>query len=429
MAPPAFICDDAFVRKAVCEYAYVLSIVANLTTSGKTEEKISKRKRKRGNDDCPEISFIEKYLKKWTTMLEKESLSTRRQFVKFINSEVRTLLNDFRNLGKEKMFRMFLFFVQLIKNGVWDVATAKKKGFFASWDARLDTDILASGEYSLNDGSTWRIPLLSRKNPGLEHNRQQYENMRKRFQSMNCTLHYPCFVKTPCEISPLIDDYRRDASSVSGAALKRPRQLAVNFHTIAVNFLQQIITLEEGEDGLDAVLSTSVSSLRAIHIIALGLRGLLRSALGEETTEYEKAAYYCVTTDEQLESTDYNKSPIVMGAREYVSIPGSAYKPASNKSRDDLIAGKISMTYDMWKEEKLRAEEEQGHVLTPQQFQDLPYSKSYEKERHSRSTDSLGDDWKYINLDEKKGDECTEAMPMYPKAAWGEEEEEEEEES
>jgi len=127
----------------------------------------------------------------------------------------------------------------------------------------------------------------------------------------------------------------------------------VNFHSLAIILLHRLhFDADESEErkgkdyALDSLLRTCELSLRAIHIIALGMRGVVVNAMdGLDAKPVETAASHCVVVNTDLPKNAYGWSAIMMGAREDNQYQTTQY-------RDEIDNKFIKMTCEEWKAEK-----------------------------------------------------------------------------
>jgi len=197
---------------------------------------------------------------------------------------------------------------------------------------------------------------------------------------MNATLYYPCTVRVPTHGTKAHAKYTDEIEKSTGDNLVRPRYLPVNFHNVAVYFLQQVITLETDENALDAVLSTTTNSLRSILVMAMGIRGIVRAAMGASAHEWENAASYCVTKKKKLEPSNLAISSILMGSYEASGAGEDDGVKPTTRQRDAIRDAKITMHIDAWLKGKNNAAiSAKKPSLTAQEYMDLPLDLELDK--------------------------------------------------
>jgi len=96
------------------------------------------------------------------------------------------------------------------------------------------------------------------------------------------------------------------------------------------------------------IARTSIYSLRAIHIFALGLRGAAVDATGGTCSPHERAAWLSVTNTEEVSHAHRHYGHLVMGTK-ITNIDGSTSTTAKTRyARDDIDNRLNTMTYNTW---------------------------------------------------------------------------------
>lgn len=376
--PPPFMGVDIFNSAGKDEFGYIRTYVNNLTVSGKNDSieddvkqpATKRRKTIRGgiNPRRPEYYQVKWTGEEWDQLDEQvqKYFTQRYGMIKISNSDLRGLLNDLRNRGREKGFKVLFFFVEMVQENDWGAETAKEHRWWIEWECDNAIGTLdAETAVNLEKPFSWIIP---RADKGRAGNRKAYHDMQEAFKGMNATLYYPCTVRVPTPRTKFHREYTEEVSKIAGDNLVRPRYLLANFHNVALYLLQQVVALEKDEDPVDAVLGSSIHSLRSIHVMALGIRGLVRSAMGEKTNEWEDAASYCVTTKKKLEPNCLAISSILMGSYEGSGSGEPDSERPTTSQRDSIRDAKISMSAEAWLKSKKKAARATGkESLTPQE--------------------------------------------------------------
>lgn len=131
-----------------------------------------------------------------------------------------------------------------------------------------------------------------------------------------------------------------------------PVEETVSLHSAALSVLMDAVRVDAME-----FLRASPVALKTVHIVAIGLRGLLRKSLNQVLSEVEDAALGNVTIDEL--SKGESAVTAMLG-----KVPGSKPGPGRLEEERNL---KFDMTWEKFKEEKekRRAQErstELGHL-------------------------------------------------------------------
>jgi len=115
--------------------------------------------------------------------------------------------------------------------------------------------------------------------------------MKADFPGMNMWLSYPAKVEPPIVHTEDIARAWKEHANDYGIIMAKIKE-KINLHEIAKGYLMSI----GGCKTWDELASSSEYSMKAIHIVALGLKGLINHGLNRNVSEAEKAACLQTTT-------------------------------------------------------------------------------------------------------------------------------------
>jgi len=151
---------------------------------------------------------------------------------------------------------------------------------------------------TIDEESPWFIPEAdcSDTTEGHEANAAALKRMQKKFPLLHCILKYPITVQKPVNTDEDTLDMKKYRALCAKNTYGEPvynREVPLSFHVLAGKFMVAMCS------GIkhDTLISSSSHSLRAIHIIALALRGVVVGVLDKtKVVDTELAASRNVTT-------------------------------------------------------------------------------------------------------------------------------------
>ncbi len=179
------------------------------------------------------------------------------------------------------VFRSFLFLVEKILT-FESVDMARAEGY--EFIFRAPTSELEGALPPLVDGSIWDIPrTVTEGDSDADMNKKNMdllENVASDFPSLSVTLRYKKVVKRSEQ------DKDDGFSEFFDDILFCPIVEQISLHRFAMGLLVEMFSARN----FMSVLSSSALSLRAVHIFAIALRGLIKKCLGDALTGTEEAA-------------------------------------------------------------------------------------------------------------------------------------------
>jgi len=285
------------------------------------------------------------------TSRDKEALEHRCAPIKHYKQEYmyqyRTNRNSFHRMG----YRLLLCYVRQIQNAILRQDTLSDIGFWIEWGKDQDTDDTAPAS-ELLDPSNWKIEDTKTDDSADSelYNNNLYKKLLEQFTCMKVLVHYRRQVKRPLATpAGKFAEYEKLASKAPNAVLTADFADEVSFYQVALKSLQNLYG-HAGRTPLSALLKTSRHSLRALHILAMGIRGTTIFACGKANTESEIAAWRAVTTSENVEpSGTVARVPIMMSAKlKEGNSSGTSDDNPDNQSRNAIDERKLKMSFDAW---------------------------------------------------------------------------------
>lgn len=205
------------------------------------------------------------------------------------------------------LYKKFLFIVDLIKlRG--GTALGKDAGYFVEFTdprpAELEPDsggtLLRKWNLDRND-----VPLHeSEVRTADARNMKLLQNLQEEFPSLSINLHWRR------RVTHGDDDGNRHEPEYFDANLSWPARETLSLHQVAGGMLLEIVRVRS----LPSVMRASPYAIMAMHVLAVGLRGLLREALGLPLTHTESVAKGTVYALHRKKNDNFQTALLPLGA-------------------------------------------------------------------------------------------------------------------
>jgi len=243
----------------------------------------------------------------------------RRVATECINKTVRQVLNMGRKMARKYLYIRSLFLVRKIAHLRSEGFDPAEEGFYIDWNP-VDHWPPGGNRCTIEDMDPWCIPLASTRDDeeGRLYNEKAFQEMEMHFPEMKCTIHFRVNVRAPsaAERPDLSSLYEKELEESGQRFLYTERWSVIDFHIIAAE-LWKCLMKDGMETPTSQVLQASIYSLRSIHIIALGLRGLVGKSTGRITSKWEDFAS-AGTSAEEVQSVPNYGGIAMMGARVFL---------------------------------------------------------------------------------------------------------------
>ncbi len=241
--------------------------------------------------ELPGVPLDERPSKRRRQMMENDADPVLKAQIYAVRTARKKLLRNLthgRTGARMKLFSNLLFVLERI----WsyeDPVKASEEGFAVLFPPGYDDDdIVPAVGPAMPSGSPWKIDLALKNGQGTEEyvrqaNLQKFVEMQRAFPGLAVKLNYRISVRrSPSDDPGGLPEFNDPDLFVSTSD-------DISLHSVAASCL---LGASRATD-FDEVLGTSELSLRAIHVMAIGLRGLLKKALhmngsGPELTDTEK---------------------------------------------------------------------------------------------------------------------------------------------
>ncbi len=247
-----------------------------------------------------------------------------------------------RTEARAYLYEHLLFAIQQIESFP-TIASARQAGVEIVFPNASEEESAVCARESI-PGSIWDIPFAkttsvkvsrqrytSESDSGMQQeNKKMLKDLQKKFPNRTVLVKYKRTVTPKIGTVTSPDD-----------VILWPVQESVSLHAIAAGCLIEAFKCKD----VDMLLSSAPFSLKAIHILAIGLRGLLRQSLGLPLSTIERTALGEVT----------HKS--VRKGENKVTAMMSAGATTKRKRKNDLRYKKLFMAWEAYIVEKERREE------------------------------------------------------------------------
>lgn len=201
----------------------------------------------------------------------------RKHAVKQIRSMCLERMNQGRTSVRAYLYRKPVFILYKIAK-IKDVQLAPQQGYEIVLErARSSAETIDKDTPNVSEG-IWDIPdACVQKRPGPEKkNVRALEDLEKKFPSLSATIFYKKQVQNEQnEVGPMDETLTNNGREYVSASEK------VSFHEIGNEMLMEIFSCEDRT----AVRSVSELSLKAVHVLAIALRGLVVTVLDQYSRE------------------------------------------------------------------------------------------------------------------------------------------------
>jgi len=353
--PPVYMTASFVQRLGYNEYAFTRKIIENACKGARAGGSKSVLRRKRSRDsynslvdtNSPGSGNSNSSTRTVVAQLsaeDEENYSCRFQTTSMAAGLVRHDMNKARNKSKEKTYESFLVHVRKLQNR--GQAGGNSRVHSLKWKRFKTNPNYAT--YKLSEPQDWVVPLATvdpGNTAGIAKNSKDYAQLKLAFPEMHCTVHYERRVEPPADGTPAHAEYLEERGSASDIYYSTSDD--ISFHDLALDILSTYCIVPQ-EDFIPAVTMSSEYSLRTIHILGLGIRGAVLSAIhGQRLDPPTQAACWGVTTAELLEVTDF-RAPMLYGAKTRSTKPTKDSKEDS-KTRDQIDQNKFTIKYEEYR--------------------------------------------------------------------------------
>jgi len=304
----------------------------------------SKKRRVSNRSLSNSLSAIQHQVSDTVADRDVPDLKARCLVTKFIQQQIRGVMNTARNQSRKHLYTSFFFAVRRI------ASSTGNSGYRFEWNNSTGNGRMNSIPTDLQNPQMWVIPeaFTSDTKEADEYNTNALTALMAQFPSMKCKLHYRQTARTPShsEDPELLDEFLELIQNNGGNIPFIERTKEINFYTMALTFLQTLYHTPCTDPALP-IMRTSRYSLRAIHIIALGIRAATLSTTGGTCSEAENNAWLSVTASQQLDTNNYSDAFIMMGA-----VIGGVAAEATSETQNLIEQRVTTMRYKHYKTEK-----------------------------------------------------------------------------
>jgi len=349
------------------EFNFICTVVAKLCRGTKTqfdfEEKANKRRRRAGSSTGTTAGrTLEQDLNISRTMTKEDrtALTWRCALIVHFKKHIGKELTLLRNQSRRVLFKKFFFIVKKIQDIKANNIEPATRGYHIRWNrppkpANSPHARPLPGD-QFEDYANWNIPIALQVPPKGDEksNDDRYKEMMLAFPSMNCSAHYRVEPRAPSTVNRnAFARYSKDIKN-HPQGLYLDKKIEINFHNLAVQCLEHLHH-DPNIDALPTILALSRHSLRAIHILACGLRGAVAAVTkplaapsrvrSAGQTDAENAARHAVSARTELDDNDYARASLMLGALSSMATGGSDEADDKDKGRSKLEESLTSISY------------------------------------------------------------------------------------
>jgi len=248
-------------------------------------------------------------------------MTQRCKMLQYCHQKVKAIMHTVRNDLKQCLYEQFFFVVRMIQANPRGPYGAKTDGYWIEWGGTQDQN-LAETPADLLNAENWVIPDAktdcandAEQTASDKFNRQQIRNLHAQFKSMTVKVHWSKQARSPtmAEDNNLMQQYHNAAKSAPLGYLSHPRVATVSFYTVAMK-IWELFLGGKRDDAYADVMRASKYSIRAIHVLALGIRAATLEATGGTGGHADAKAWLSVTTHESIKSNDMIMMALLLGA-------------------------------------------------------------------------------------------------------------------
>ncbi len=206
-------------------------------------------------------------------------------------SSIRNYLGGTRTPCRILLYSELLFLTERISNSFRSEAEAYAAGYRISFgkESRMDEGDPSICDFT--DESVWNVKnthVFSGSNQDkVESNNTKFQNLQALFPSFQVMLEYPRkVVYSPRDKSDEFPEHNT-------VGLQWHQKETVSLHEVAKKLLLEAVRMKEA----DELFQSSSYSLKAVHIIALAIRGLVKKQLKRRLSDIEATALGACTCE------------------------------------------------------------------------------------------------------------------------------------